>query len=68
MQFKKGDRVQVVSSEGFPEFKKYVGRTGTLKSGSVDNEGVLAVQGLESKLNERLHGYACFLPSDLQKV
>lgn len=68
MQFKKGQRVKIVSSKSYPEYHKYVGRTATVYTDGPDGSGLVAVQGLESKLNEKFHGYVGFTPADLQKV
>ncbi|MDX3230591.1 hypothetical protein [Streptomyces sp. ME19-01-6] len=68
MQFRKGDKVKIVSSVDYPEYRKYVGRTAKVYRDGPDSSGLVAVQGLESKVKERVLGYVGFAPEDLQKV
>lgn len=68
MKFKKGQQVKIVSSVDYPEYRKYIGRTATVYTDGPDGSGLVAVQGLESKRNEKFFGYVGFAPEDLQKV
>lgn len=67
MQFKKGQRVRIVSSVD-AQYGKFVGRTATVYRDGPDGSGYVAVQGLESKFRERVLGYVGFAPEDLRKV
>ncbi|WP_445520468.1 hypothetical protein [Streptomyces sp. NEAU-174] len=67
-QFRKGQRVQIVSSVDYPEYRKYIGRTATVYTDGPDSSGLVAVKGLESKVKERVLGYVGFAPEDLKKI
>lgn len=67
-QFRKGQKVKIVSSVDYPEYRKYIGRTATVYTDGPDDSGYVAVQGLESKLRERVLGYVGFAPEDLKKI
>ncbi|WP_458089432.1 hypothetical protein [Streptomyces malaysiensis] len=70
MQFCQGDKVKIVSSVDYPEYRKYIGRTATVYRDYPDGSGsgLVAVRGLESKVKERVLGYVGFAPEDLKKV
>lgn len=68
MKFRKGDKVKIVSSVDYPKYRKYIGRTATVYRDGPDGSGLVAVQGLESKIREKFHGYIGFPPEDLQKI
>ena len=68
VQFKKGQKVKIVSSVDYPEYRKYVGRTATVYRDGPDSSGLVAVQGLQSKVKERVLGHVGFAPEDLKKV
>lgn len=67
MEFRKGDKVTIVSSVD-PEYRKYIGRTATVYRDGPDGSGYVAVQGLESSLKEKTLGYVGFAPEDLNKI
>ncbi|MFD8088666.1 hypothetical protein [Streptomyces malaysiensis] len=54
----------------YPQYRKYIGRTATVYRDYPDGSGsgLVAVQGLESKVKERVLGYVGFAPEDLKKV
>ncbi|MFD5384295.1 hypothetical protein ACFWMG_04860 [Streptomyces sp. NPDC127074] len=68
MQFRKGDKVKIVSSVDYPQYRKYIGRTATVRHDGPDGSGLVAVQGLEFKVKERVLGYVGFAPEDLRRV
>lgn len=67
MQFRKGDKVKIVSSVDYPQYRKYIGRTATVYRDGPDGSGYVAVEGLESRVKEKVLGYAGFAPEDLTR-